>query len=119
MDPVTPIAIGCSHATLSTGDGQVASSDGRCSGLRRHQYHHLPGISLERTTGFEPATLTLAKKKVIAPRLPTCTFTNHAAWSAFSVDRNRPLSTVVVNGACVFCAARTTDSCTTCTTESP
>jgi TetR/AcrR family transcriptional regulator len=33
----------------------------------------------------------------------------HAARSAFSIDRNRPLLTVVVNGACVFCAARTTE----------
>jgi hypothetical protein len=40
-----------------------------------------------------------------------------AARSAFSTDHNRPLSTVVARVACVFCAARTTDSCTTCTTS--
>ena len=40
----------------------------------------------------------------------------HAARSAFSVDRNRPLSTVVAHVACVFCAARNAESRTTCTT---
>src|SRR5579863_2620703 len=30
---------------------------------------YLPGLSLERTTGFEPATLTLAKKKSIQAML--------------------------------------------------
>ena len=40
--------------------GKSRALTGRCEALRRHQYHCLPGLSLERTTGFEPATLTLA-----------------------------------------------------------
>ena len=41
---------------------------------QRHYLDTLPGLSLERTTGFEPATLTLAIK--FRCELPTCTYTN-------------------------------------------
>ena len=57
--------------------GKSRAVMGKRFGLRRHQYHHLAGLSLERTTGFEPATLTLAKKRQrLKPSEPTRTFTN-------------------------------------------
>jgi hypothetical protein len=74
---------------------------------------------LERTTGFEPATLTLAKNK--SSREAQLAYLHLRKLPQhdrrFRLTRNRPLSTVVSNGACVFCAARTTKSCTTCTTS--
>jgi hypothetical protein len=72
-------------------------------------------LRLERTTGFEPATLTLAKKSGPTP-LPA-SLQIHAARSAISIDHNEPRVSVVVNRACVFCAPRTAESRTTCTTS--
>ena len=51
--------------------------------------------------------------KVIAPEHPTCTFTNRRSMIGVSIDRNRPLSTVVAHGACVFRAARSMEFRTT------
>jgi hypothetical protein len=51
------------------------------------------------------------------PDFATCAFATWRSVVGVSVDRKRPLSTVVARVACVFCAARTTDSCTTCTTR--
>jgi hypothetical protein len=94
-------------------------------GLRRISNGHTeafcrcrPASSSERTTvrttGFEPATLTLAKKSGPTP-LPA-SLQIHAARSAISIDHNEPRVPVVVSGACVFCAPRTAESRTTCTT---
>jgi hypothetical protein len=71
-------------------------------------------VRRERTTGFEPATLTLAMFRASTP--PPASMRIDAAWWASLADHSRPLSPVVVDGACVFCAARISESRTTCTT---
>ena len=68
----------------------------------------------ERKTEFEPATLTLAKKNA---SFVTCHFAQIGNTIADFVDRDWPLLPVIVNGLCVFRGARTTDFCTTYTTE--
>ena len=44
-------------------------------------------------------------RAMAGPDFPTCALKIDAAWPAFSVDRNRPLSILVAHVACAFCAA--------------
>jgi hypothetical protein len=73
--------------------GKSRAVMGGVRALRRRQYHHLPGLSLERTTGFEPATLTLAKKGdwARASYLHVCEFMQHDRRIRLTAtDRYRP-----------------------------
>jgi hypothetical protein len=65
--------------------------------------------------GFEPATLTLAKKAGVPRDLLLCV--KRQRHCGFSFDRGSPQLTVIVNDLCVFCGAHNTDFCTTYTTE--
>jgi hypothetical protein len=74
-------------------------------------------IRLERTTGFEPATPTLARSSG-AIQLPAYSPIAPPRW-ALSTNHSEPRLTVFVKGVCVFCGAHITDFRTTCTTSAP